>query len=266
LATVSNLVPNYQLAPQDFFTDRLGELSASPAYTHSVAKPTGSFDRLLLGVGCISVVISMALWLLYQESHRQRPLTQSTAAPTEQISPFADYAQKTIDRLSQQPSAPGVPTQPPTGIAPTTPTVTIPAQPTTAPVFAPRVSTGLERIYVPNYQFPTSAAAPSVLITPLPSTPKSTKPTALNRPNSLPTIKAGEVASNSSSGVARRLAGVLNQGDRSVALFEVSGVTQRFEIGESIGSSGWTLVEVTQNQAMIRRNGEVRSIYVGQTF
>jgi type II secretory pathway component PulC len=60
--------------------------------------------------------------------------------------------------------------------------------------------------------------------------------------------------------------GVLDQGNRSAALFEVNGITQRYEIGESIGSSGWTLVQVNKDQALIRRNGEVRSLFVGHSF
>lgn len=62
------------------------------------------------------------------------------------------------------------------------------------------------------------------------------------------------------------LLGILQFGDRSAALFEVNGVPSRVNIGESIGSSGWTLVEVTDQQARIRRNGEVRDIFVGQQF
>ncbi|MGB6166999.1 MAG: hypothetical protein WBF52_05385 [Geitlerinemataceae cyanobacterium] len=62
------------------------------------------------------------------------------------------------------------------------------------------------------------------------------------------------------------LLGILQFGDRSAALFEVNGVPSRVNIGESIGSSGWTLVEVTEQQARIRRNGEVRDIFVGQQF
>jgi type II secretory pathway component PulC len=58
----------------------------------------------------------------------------------------------------------------------------------------------------------------------------------------------------------------MDQGNGSVALFEVNGITQRYEIGESIGSSGWTLVEVSKDQAIIRRNGEVRSLFVGHSF
>jgi Tfp pilus assembly protein PilP len=62
------------------------------------------------------------------------------------------------------------------------------------------------------------------------------------------------------------LVGVLEQGDRSAALFEVNTIVQRIRLGESIGSSGWTLVEVRAGEAIVRRNGEVRSIYVGQQF
>jgi len=62
------------------------------------------------------------------------------------------------------------------------------------------------------------------------------------------------------------LMGVLELGDRSAALFSINGITQRIRVGESIGASGWTLVTVANQEAIIRRNGEVRSIYVGQKF
>lgn len=55
-------------------------------------------------------------------------------------------------------------------------------------------------------------------------------------------------------------------GENSAALFDVDGVTQRFKIGEAIGGSGWTLVSVANQEAVVRRNGEVRSVYVGQKF
>jgi Tfp pilus assembly protein PilP len=55
-------------------------------------------------------------------------------------------------------------------------------------------------------------------------------------------------------------------GDQSAALFDVSGVTQRVKIGEAIGSSGWTLVSVSNGEVVIRRNGEVRSVYPQQKF
>ncbi|MFM6157228.1 MAG: hypothetical protein ACKPE3_30225, partial [Sphaerospermopsis kisseleviana] len=61
-----------------------------------------------------------------------------------------------------------------------------------------------------------------------------------------------------------QLEGLLELGKKSVALFKMDGVTRRINIGENIGSTGWTLVDVTNGEAIIRRNGEVRSIYTGQ--
>jgi hypothetical protein len=52
----------------------------------------------------------------------------------------------------------------------------------------------------------------------------------------------------------------------SVAMFDVGGAIQRIQVGEPIGDSGWTLVSVANQEAVIRRNGEVRSVYIGQTF
>jgi hypothetical protein len=60
------------------------------------------------------------------------------------------------------------------------------------------------------------------------------------------------------------LEGLLELGNKSAALFKVDGVTRRINLGQSIGASGWTLVEVSNGEAIIRRNGEVRSIYTGQ--
>ncbi|NEO57602.1 MAG: hypothetical protein F6K54_33750 [Okeania sp. SIO3B5] len=62
------------------------------------------------------------------------------------------------------------------------------------------------------------------------------------------------------------LVGILELGERSAALFEVEGVARRIYVGENIGGSGWTLVNVANQEAVIRRNGEVRSVFVGQQF
>lgn len=62
------------------------------------------------------------------------------------------------------------------------------------------------------------------------------------------------------------LVGLLELGDRSAALVSIDGSTRRVSVGEAIGSSGWTLVEVANQQAKVRRNGEVKTLYVGQTF
>ncbi|MBD2342849.1 hypothetical protein [Anabaena subtropica] len=60
------------------------------------------------------------------------------------------------------------------------------------------------------------------------------------------------------------LEGLLELGNKSVALFQVNGASRRVSVGETIGASGWTLVDVNNGEAIVRRNGEVRSIYAGQ--
>ena len=62
------------------------------------------------------------------------------------------------------------------------------------------------------------------------------------------------------------LVGILELGERSAALFEIDGVARRIYVGENIGSSGWNLVKVVNQEAVVRRNGEVRSVFVGQQF
>ncbi|MGL6284349.1 MAG: hypothetical protein ACRC2J_18240 [Microcoleaceae cyanobacterium] len=74
-------------------------------------------------------------------------------------------------------------------------------------------------------------------------------------------------ASNTeTSNGANTLVGILELGDRSAALFEIDGVARRIYVGEKIGSSGWLLEKVANNEAIIRRNDEVQAISVGAKF
>lgn len=100
---------------------------------------------------------------------------------------------------------------------------------------------------------------------PLPALPVVPLRAAL-APESEPTITQEQVYPAVAIAVApsNTLEGLLELGNKSAALFKIDGVTRRINMGESIGSSGWTLVDVSNGEAVIRRNGEVRSIYAGQ--
>ncbi|NEO28160.1 MAG: hypothetical protein F6K03_15095, partial [Kamptonema sp. SIO4C4] len=94
---------------------------------------------------------------------------------------------------------------------------------------------------------------------PSPTPPKPSPSPASPSPRSTPTPPQ-----NLNFGY--QLVGVVAQAQDSVALFKIEGTTQRYSVGEVIGESGWTLVTVENNSAIIRRNGEVRSVVVGQDF
>ncbi len=81
---------------------------------------------------------------------------------------------------------------------------------------------------------------------------------AAGRPAQTPVINSSETV-RSLSGIA-----IATDPTRSAVLFEMNGVTQRYYIGESIGSSGWSVVDISSNYVTVRRNGEVRSISIGQ--
>jgi len=242
---------------------------------------------------------------LFQQVTGQPPAPEVVAtAPTEAPNQeFANYIQQSLEALAAQkpaaaplagltnPAAPVVAQVPALPTAPAAPTVpgglsaTAAAQPTTI----------LERVYIPVYQTPQglvpvvpgvpvpgltnglatngtvlpvqTAVAPGTVVQPGSAIAPSAS--ALGAPTSPPAQAATTgtaIAAQPLTTTEHTLVGLLELGDSSAGLFEVSGVTRRFSLGERIGSSGWTLVDVKNSEAIVRRNGELRSIFVGQTF
>jgi hypothetical protein len=258
--------------PADEIVDEIAESNElaepeAPAKPVELAPaPQRSYDRLLIGISCVSIIVSVAVWLLHQEAKRP---TATPAPPgpspissgpqvTASDQQFVDYVQQALGAIDQrtQPSAPSstMAKAPTTTLpSPTLPNVTVPVAPNLPPVPPPAQLPATGRLKIPGYPLPPSVQPPGTTVAPLPR-PQATKPVPVPVPFSTP-------------GIARTLTGVVDMGDdRSVVLVEINGVVQRFRLGESIGSSGWTLVEVSQNHAVIRRNGEVRSIFIGQSF
>ena len=63
------------------------------------------------------------------------------------------------------------------------------------------------------------------------------------------------------------LTGVMQSpGGRSSAIFQINNASISAEIGESLGSSGWTLASVGTSSTVIRNNGQERTLSVGGVF
>jgi hypothetical protein len=253
--------PSVELATAE--TSEQEALGLSTAASNEAKK---SNTLLWLAVLCSSMLVSAAIlsylfreqltqiWLHVLNGKGAQP-TVVSASPTteasEQDTDFLKYIQRSLDRLASQTNSDSqVATQP-------SPTITI------SPAPSPTV---VERVYVPVYPSPTTASPGTVTVSPA----ASSNPANVSRP-------VPNVATNSSPAVAptsipnitaatHTLIGVLALGERSAALFEIDGTPQRIEIGGQIGSSGWTLVSINNQEAIVRKNGEVRSIYVGQKF
>ncbi len=104
-----------------------------------------------------------------------------------------------------------------------------------------------------------AAAAPSLPVVPANSLP-APKTVAAAPTNAAAAITDVTPASE------HVLVGVLNLGSRSAALFDIEGGSQRAYVGDRIGLSNWNLVAVNGQDVVIRRDGEVRSVYIGQKF
>ncbi len=233
-----------------------------------------SFDAWVMVLIFGSLATAAAVWYGLQ-LYWQRMATPQVAVSTEttaQANPadqdFLEYVQRSlgvIDRrteISRQSEAIA-------SNANNLPSVAVAGNPSASP-------TALERVYVPVYQPPLGmnlpggssasgaiAARPAPPSLSLPTLPLPTLPAAPST-GADPAARIPNIATTSTYS----LVGTLELGDpsRSAALFVINGTTQRVQVGEAIGSSGWALVSVRGDEAIVRRNGEVRSITTGQRF
>jgi hypothetical protein len=139
-----------------------------------------------------------------------------------------------------------------------------PAKPVNVNIYAAAVRTDLKPVNVRTA--PITVGQTSNLLPTLPVVPFRAAPPPLPTPTTSvnTTSEAQAVIAAQPATPSHVLEGILELGTKSAALFKIEGTTRRFSVGENIGSSGWTLVDVSNGEAVIRRNGEVRSIYTGQ--
>lgn len=244
-------------------------VAESASYSEQRRGSGKSFDKLLLGAACVSLVVTLGLWLFSQKIEQQASVpvpVPPTAAELKaaEDAEFLEYMQRSLQTIDQKAQVSTTNTQ--VAVNPSNPAVQPAAVPTvpingSAPV--PGQPTVLERVYVPVYQPP--QALYSTPIFPAGVTPTAPMPVA-PVPVAPPPVVSGGTVPNIATAGSHTLVGIMSLGDRSAALFSINGVTQRIQIGENIGSSGWTLVSISNQEAIVRRNGEVRSVYVGQGF
>lgn len=224
-------------------------------------KQLWTVNRALLGAASLTVLATLGLWLYQrQQVPDVAPAPVATDVPT--VAPhaeFLDYLQRSLEVIAQQVgeasststvvSSPSLPTVT-TGNAPLgLPPIGNNVLPTPSNLVTPPNGGGInviERVYIPYQVTPHTAAVQPTVTPPTPSA-------VADAPTALPAT-------------VHKLVGILELGDRSAALFEIDGTPQRVYLGERIGGSGWSLVSVSNEEAVIRRNGEVRSIYISQQF
>ncbi|MGV0028980.1 hypothetical protein [Phormidesmis priestleyi] len=265
-----------KLDADDLNLSELGELTK----TKSPEPRRSTFDRLLVVACSTSAIAALALWSIQQGIPNRvlSALTNPAPAPTtiaqvpqpvDTNPQFSEYVQRSleaIDRKASTGKSEGLPTAPYNGGLPTVP-VPRNQPPLRSSANLPRTPVIINVPAAPAANAPVADVSRNrelnQILTRLASVLERISPTA-NRVGVQP---AAPIAPSSQvAGPQRTMVGVLEGADpsKSVVLFEMNGVTQRYYIGESIGSSGWSLVEVSKQYATVRRNGEVRTLSTGQ--
>ncbi|MBE9120878.1 hypothetical protein IQ269_08610 [Tychonema sp. LEGE 07199] len=194
--------------------------------------------------------------------------------PTAGLSTAVNRIADALEQVAAQPGAPApqvvvIPPPAQVTVAPAPPAqVTVTQAPQTvagspspaAPVSGRAIAAAGNRSPVAASPAQSEAPQPKILA-------RETEPApAAGQSAPAPAARESAPAVSSASTSAHTLVGILELGDRSAALFEVDGVARRIYVGESIGASGWTLAEIKNQEAVIRKGGDVRSVFVGQKF
>jgi hypothetical protein len=142
----------------------------------------------------------------------------------------------------------------------------------TAPL--PAVTLPNNRAQRPTVPVPAPVAAAAAIPPGAPATARASVPIVQPGGRALPTpgpvaiapTNAAANITNTTPSSEHVLVGILNLGSRSAALFNIDGSSQRAYVGDRVGVSDWTLVSVNGQDVMVSRDGEVRSVYIGQRF
>lgn len=232
-----------------------------------------SLDKVLFTIASAYLLL-VIFWLFGQGKLRMPWMKVSESNNPEQVSSASDaefiaYLQQSLAELelkAQQPST----TPQPESIAPPPPPTTTPTE-----------TKVIEKIYIPIYPENTSqnlTQPPQIAVNTQPShntapppPPAAPSEQAFVPPSTVPVLTPGSnLLPNTSPEVVAEpdnvLVGLLEAGEQSSALFKMNGATQRVQLGESIGATGWVLQNIQSQQAVISRQGNVRYLQVGKGF
>ena len=183
------------------------------------------------------------------------PTPQKTSLNAVSNTQFLSYlkeslkiAQKTAIIQKQTPPTP-LTTIPPVVRVPFSPT---PLKPKPSPPVIKLPLTATKPLQ-PVVKVPIPPKPPEIVTIPLPPKPQVTLPILV--PGARPEPLADII-----------LIGVLEDQTNAAALFSIKGVTKRVQAGDPVGSSGWVFQGVTQQKALISKQGKTRYIEVGQKF
>ena len=291
-------MPEVLSIPEDLV--EIPELKTEIARHEARASSYGLFEKMLIFVGCSSAVAAVMIMLGSQgvigrvlatlRAGSTTPVASVPANPNDVK--FADYMGKTLDSIdtkvkSTQPGANVLPLNlsiPGTSMLPTVKVPGNASKTASGVTSGPSIVIGgMPRSVSPGTVGGAANVPSNAMMNPVQNylnqavsklsglvdrlsggvnRSPAVAPIAV-MPGTSAAARAPQVAPVSQT-PARTLKAVMELGSQSVILFEMNGVSQRYEKGENIGTSGWVVVKIENGSAIVRRNGEVRTLSVGQ--
>ena len=237
----------------------------------------GLFEKMLIFVGCSSAMAAMVIWLGSQGTIGQMAATirGTSNIPVAVVPPnpsdvkFSDYMGKSLESIdSKSKEMPNLAALPvfPSVVMPTvkvdnsTPQIIVGGSGVSRLKPVPPIGRTIPTVNVPA---PTVSSQSSLEQTVAKLSGLVDRMTGVtNRPvAAIAPLRAVAPAAPQSEYI---LSGVLGNGDKSAAMFKINGVGRNYDKGEKIGNSGWVFIRVDNGNAVVRRNGEVRTLSAGQ--
>ena len=243
----------------------------------------GLFEKMLIFVGCSSAMAAMVIWLGSQGTiGRMAAAIRGTSNVPVAITPpnpsdvkFSDYMGKSLESIdSKSKEMPNLAALPvfPSVVMPTmkvdnsTPQIIVGGSGMSRLKPVPTIGRTIPtvNIPVPNVPVPAVSSQSNLEQTVAKLSGLVDRMTGItNRPVAAvaPFRAVAPTAAPQSEYI---LSGVLGNGDKSAAMFKINGVGRNYDKGEKIGNSGWVFIRVDSGNAVVRRNGEVRTLSAGQ--
>lgn len=238
-------------------------------------------DRLLLVAACSSALIAAIMWTinhgiwLGRQSSSVATVNQKTAPDSNKL--FAEEIQRMLADITNKNRA--IATNPNASMGSNIPLMTAPLLGNMPlPVGTNPFANGLQQpMYVPVYQPPSlngtnNGNLPSPLALP-PVTGNnsivvSNSPPTTRSKNSPPVTVSATTSMSSSTApeISYTLIGVLDLGDRSTAMFDMNGAVQTVGLGKAISNTGWIISRISQQEIILKRGKETKTLFVGQKF
>ncbi len=221
----------------------------------SQAKPNRYFDKIFFTVAC-GYLVFVLWWLLGYKNgqlsnvfafmpHHQKTISQADAE-------FLEYMKRSLEVIERKQIASITPSQ----------------QDFSPIVYVPVYTSN------PNIQ----AQQPTPIPLPPPPPPMTTASTPVAKITNIPVLKTPEDSTalptpppvDEATSVrplkSYTLVGLMELGENPTAMFKGKSGTKRIVVGQKIDDSGWKLEAVQERNVVISRQGQSRTISIGENF